>query len=256
MDIPFLVTVDLEGCWNPFANFKNFTALTNIESEEEAEMVGAEEGVFLRELGFSLDFSPVVDLQDEIWGCRAFPGDKDNIVNLASAYIRGMEGEGITTTLKHYPGKTLVVRDPHKYIVSADISSDDVYPFNSLSGKNLAPSIMVSHIISSGVIDSEGKPAVVSKPTIDNLKQQYNGLIISDEINMLGLKNYYKNIDDLYVDVFASGNDLVLNFNEDPNEIYRMIQVVKSGVEQGKISEEQIDASVKKILTLKGFEVK
>ena len=72
---------------------------------------------------------------------------------------------------------------------------------------------------------------------------------------MLGLKDFYPSIDDMYIAVFAAGNDLVLNFNEDPNEIYRMIIIVREAVESGEISEEQIDASVTKILELKGFNV-
>ena len=47
----------------------------------------------------------------------------------------------------------------------------------------------------------------------------------------------------------------MLNFNKDPNEIYRMIQIIKSAVEQGEIPEEQIDDSVRKILMAKGMKV-
>ena len=81
-------------------------------------------------------------------------------------------------------------------------------------------------------------------------------MIISDEISMLGLKNFYPTSDALYIAVFKAGNDLVLNFDEDPNEIYRMIQVVREAVLRGEIPEEQIDTSVKKILDAKGFVVK
>jgi len=115
---------------------------------------------------------------------------------------------------------------------------------------------MVSHIIAFGDVHSQGIPSVVSSDIIGPLKEDYSGLIISDDTMMLGLRNFYDDVDQLYVDVFAAGNDLVINFDEDPNEIYRMITVVEEAVNRGEISEEQIDNSVRKILTAKGFVVK
>ncbi len=253
MSIPFLVTTDLEGCWTPFGNFKNFTAVSEISTTKKAAEVGTEEGEFLAELGFTLNFAPVVDLNDEIWNCRSFPGDEKKITELAEAYIDGLQSTGIAATAKHYPGKTLVVKDPHKFVVAAEISAEDVYPFASISAQNKVKALMVSHVIASGAVDTEGKPAVVSTEVISKLKQNYSGVIISDEINMLGLKKYYSTMDEVYVAAFTAGNDIILNFNDDPNEIYHMIQVIKTAVEEGKISEEQLDDSVKKILELKGF---
>ncbi|MBI4980831.1 hypothetical protein HZC30_04720 [Candidatus Woesearchaeota archaeon] len=255
MTIPFIVTTDLEGCWTPFGNFKNFTSVSEIYTAEEASEIGTEEGEFLSALGFTLNFAPVVDLKDEIWNCRSFPGDEKQITELAEAYVDGIQSTGIAATAKHYPGKTLVVKDPHKFVVSAEISAADVYPFTSISAQDKVKAVMVSHVIASGAVDTKGKPAVVSEAVIGELKQNYSGLIISDEINMLGLKKYYPTMDEMYVAVFAAGNDLILNFNDDPNEIYHMIQVVKKAVEEKKISEDQIDYSVKKILELKGFTV-
>ena len=72
---------------------------------------------------------------------------------------------------------------------------------------------------------------------------------------MLGLKDFYTSLDEMYVGVFKAGNDIILNFDRDPNEVYRMIQVIKDAVIRGVIQEEQIDDSVERILQLKGFNV-
>ena len=114
---------------------------------------------------------------------------------------------------------------------------------------------MVSHVISTGEVDSQGVPAVVSKPVFNQLREGYNGLLISDEIHMLGLKTFFDTVDEMYVAVFNAGNDIVLNFDRDPNEVYRMIKVVAKAVEEGKISEEQIDDSLRRIFNAKGFVV-
>jgi len=255
MTIPFIVTVDLEGCWNPFANFKTFTAVSEIETEEAAFEKGVEEGKFLADLGFTLNYAPVVDLDDQIWKCRSFPGDKEEISELAKAYILGLQSQQIMATAKHYPGKTLVVKDPHKYLVVASIDDEDLYPYDYLFNNDIVSSVMVSHIITSGAIDSEGIPSVASEKVVKDIKKEFNGLIISDEVNMLGLKDFYATTEEMYIAVFKAGNDLVINFIEDPNEVYYMIQVVKRAVEEGIIPLQQVDNSVRKILTVKGFVV-
>ncbi len=256
MPVPFFVTADLEGCVTPFAAIRNFTSASEIKTIGEAYETGFKEGAFLKHLGFNLDFSPVVDLQDQIWKCRSFPGNEKQIAELAEAYISGLQAQGIMATAKHYPGKTLEVKDPHKYIVTANIDEKDLYPYRYLADKGKVDAIMVSHLITSGAIDSEGIPSVVSPKVIGEIKQNYSGLIISDEIHMLGLKKFYETTDEMYIAVFRAGNDIILDFDSDPNEVYRMIQVVKKAVEEGEISEEQIDASVTKILQAKGFIVK
>ncbi len=253
MDLPFFVTVDLEGCQNPFAAFHNFTSASEIMTEGAAFEKGSSEGKYLSSLGITINFAPVVDLQDTIWKCRSYPGNVEQITDLTEAYVLGLQKEAVVATAKHYPGKTLVVQDPHKFLVAADISKDDIFPYSQL--KSTVKAVMVSHIIASGVVDSKGIPAVVSPEVIGSVRSEYAGLIITDEINMLGLKNFYKNDDEMYLAVFNAGSDLILNFNEDPNEIYHMIQVISKAVDSGEISEQRIDDSVRRILLAKGFMV-
>ena len=255
MTIPFFVTADLEGCLNPFANFRNSTSVNEIDEVGDSFQKGSDDGKFLNELGFTINFAPVVDLKDQIWNCRSFPGNEKQIAELAEAYILGLQSQNILATAKHYPGKTLVINDPHKSLVVAEIGADDVYPYVYLSEQGQVGSLMVSHLIVTGEVDSGGSPSVVSNKVIGSIKDNFPGLIISDDTMMLGLRKFYSSVDELYVDVFNSGNDLIINFDEDPSEIYRMIQIVKEAVEEGKIDTENIDGSVRKILKAKGFVV-
>ncbi|HLC90862.1 MAG TPA: glycoside hydrolase family 3 N-terminal domain-containing protein [Candidatus Nanoarchaeia archaeon] len=256
MVIPFFITADAEGCFNPFENFWDFLPNNKIATVGEAFEKGFREGQEMKDLGFNLNFAPVVDLGDEIWKCRSFPGSEVEVAELAQAYTLGLQTQGIKATAKHYPGKTLIGKDPHKNIAEAEIEAKDLYPYYYLIEKGDVSSIMVSHLITTGEVDSQGVPSVVSVEVIEHLRQQFPGLIISDEIHMLGLKNYYATVDEMYIALFKAGNDLILNFDKDPNEVYRMIQVIKASVEAGDISEDHIDASVKKILEAKGFVVK
>jgi len=255
MTIPFFVSVDLEGCQNPFALFYNSTSASDIFTVEDALMKGERDGAYLNQLGINLNYAPVVDLGDEIWRCRSFPGNEKNVSVLAASYIKGLQGEQVIATAKHYPGKTLVVHDPHKNLVVASIDRSDIYPYSYLFQESNVSAVMVSHLIVSGEVSSEGKPSVVSSSLVGSVKEKFKGLIISDEINMLGLKNFYKTKEEMYIAVFKAGNDLVLDFNEDPNEVYHMISVVSDAVRLGLIPAAQIDLSVRKILTAKGFSV-
>ena len=174
MPIHFFVTADLEGCITPFANIKNFTAASEIETVGEAYEKGFQEGEFLRSLGFNLNFAPVVDLHDDIWKCRTFPGDEKKIAELAQAYTQGLQSQQVIATVKHYPGKTLVVKDPHKFIVTAEIDKEDIYPYKYLLERRNVKALMVSHLITSGEIDSQNLPSVVSKEVIDKIKKDFN----------------------------------------------------------------------------------
>ena len=255
MSIPFFVTADLEGCLNPLNNFYNSTPVSEIKTQGEAFQKGSDEGKYLREIGFNLNFAPVVDLDDQIWKCRSFPGTSEEIGELAAAYSLGLQKEGVIGTAKHYPGKTLVVKDPHKQLVEAGISENDLLPYGILRDKGKVKSVMVSHIIVTGEINSKGVPSVVSPDVMKKLREDYDGLIITDDTMMLGLRNFYDSVDDMYIAVWKAGADIVLNFDEDPNEMYRMILVVAEAVRSGEISEENIDASVTRILEAKGFVV-
>ncbi|MBI5392342.1 hypothetical protein HZA96_00600 [Candidatus Woesearchaeota archaeon] len=253
--IPFLFTIDLEGCGNPFESFVKFPAVVNISTNEEAYIVGYQQGLLLKELGFTINFAPVVDLNDTIWKCRSFNGTIEEISEKAASYIKGLQDTGIIATAKHFPGKTIIANDPHKSIVMTIIDKDDLEPFNYAKTASVS-AIMVSHQITSGVIDSNGKPSTVSKEVNAKIKEQFDGLVISDEIGMGGLKNYYKeDITDLYIDVFNSGNDLIIYFNTDISQLVELIDIIETAVRQGKIHEKDIDHSVQKILEAKGFTV-
>ena len=253
--IPIFVAADLEGCINPFENFQEFPSFKSINSTKEAYLAGYTEGKFLKELGFNINFAPVVDMNDTIWHCRSFLGSTKDISNKANAYIKGLTDNGIIATSKHYPGKTLSTQDTHKSVSFATINEDDIIPFEDTISNNV-PAIMVSHQIVDGLVNSDSKPAVVSDNVINGLRGKFTGLVITDEIRMSGIKNYYNDNDKKYIDLFKADNDIILNFDKDAREIEHMISVVEKAVNKGIINESRIDRSVIRILNAKGIKVK
>ena len=250
--IKLFVAVDLEGCNTPFDNFKDFKFASEVKTLEEAYEMGKEHGQFLRELGFNLNFAPVVDLNDAIWECRAFKGSPDEIAKKARSYLKGLREQGIISTVKHFPGRTLEALDPHKDILYTEIREEDLIPFSETL--NITDTIMVSHQITTGVVDTNRKPAVVSA-AVNDLSNKFDGMIVTDEIGMMGLKKFYKTDKERYIDLLNVNNDVVLMFHTDTFVLERFIDAIEEGVEKGGISEERIDKSVRKILGFKGYSV-
>ncbi len=68
----------MEGFWNPppFHGSKNFG---EIKTGEEAYELGTSHGKILKELGFNLDFSPIVESRNTVWPGRTFTGLNEEI---------------------------------------------------------------------------------------------------------------------------------------------------------------------------------
>jgi beta-glucosidase-like glycosyl hydrolase len=113
---------------------------------------------------------------------------------------------------------------------------------------------MIGHHIVSGELNSAGKPSSVSEEVIASLND-FSGLVIADEINMAGLKSFYQDKTEQYVGLINAGENLILDFDLNPVSLYKLILEIEKEVEKGRINEEKIDKSVRKILKMKGYKV-
>lgn len=248
--IKLFVSADLEGIWNPFSNFYTSPKFSDIETKEEAYVLGIEHGEILKRIGFNLNFAPVAEFSDKVYGGRAFKGTKEEIKEKLSSYIKGLQ-KNVLGTCKHYPGKGMI-KNLHITKDEQIISKDDLELFD-VCFKNNVSAVMIGHQIVSGEVDSNGKPASVSDEVISNIIG--NQLIISDEINMLGLKRAYPIKRKLYRELINSGENIILDFFLNPVSAYKLILKIEVEVKSGEIDEDKIDQSVKKILMAKGYKV-
>lgn len=254
--IKLFIAADMEGYWNPFVNFYKSKSFGEINSSDEAYDLGKEHGKILRELGFNLDFSPVVEVKNKVWPGRSFKGSEQQVKEKISGYIRGLHEEEILSTAKHYPGGSMV-KNPHWFKYKTQISSKDLEYFDYSVSEGV-DAIMVGHPIVYGALDSKGKQSTISPEVIGNLRKNFSGLIITDAVTMWGLRwSYLLNFNKLYPDLIMAGNDIVLDVY--PYLNYKAIKIkikeIEKAVYKGKISEERIDESVKRILETKGYEV-
>lgn len=250
--INLFVSTDMEGYWNPFKFYqtKNFSQIKN---KQEAYNLGKEHSKVLKEIGFNIDFSPVVETKNKVWPGRSFNGNVNEIKEKIEGYITGLQEDGILATAKHYPGGSLI-KNPHIFKVKAKISNEDI-EFFDVAIKNNVSAIMISHASVYGAVDSKGKQCTISEAIISGLRKKFKGLIITDEINMLGLKwSYLLNSNKIYIDLINAGNDVILDFSS-YNKVKKRIEETKKAVNSGKISEEKINEHVKRILERKGYKI-
>ena len=251
--IKLLVATDMEGAWTPFHNTEPdqvFPAFSDIETYYEAEEIGFEEGELLRKIGFNLNLAPVAEYSDEVYGGRTFSGSEEEIADKIASYIKGLQ-KNVLGTCKHYPGKSMK-KNLHYVSDEQEISKEDLYLFDVCIKNNIS-SIMVSHQVVRGELDSKGKPSTVSEEVISTIDNSV--LIIADEINMKGLSNFYRDKTEIYADLINSGENIILDFKLNSYELNKLIRELKKEVERGNIDEQNIDESVKKILTIKGYEL-
>jgi beta-N-acetylhexosaminidase len=247
--INLFVSTDLEGAWVPKGIAYKFPKFSEINTSEQAYEVGYKHGFLLNRLGFNINFAPVSELSDSAYGGRTFTGTNEEIKQKIESYIQGIQ-ENIFGVCKHYPGNALQV-NLHFRKSTETITNEDLELFQACINNNVS-GIMISHHISQGELDSNGKPSTVS-PEIINSLSEYNGLIIADEINMKGLKNTYPNKRELYRHLINAGNDLILDFDLDSKELNDLLKVLEQDLNAGIISQEQVDKSVKKILEAKKY---
>lgn len=251
-----LITVDLEGCIEPTSEFRDFQSFKQVNTSGQAYELAKRQGRFLSDIGADINFAPVVDLEDSIWGCRSFPGDYRTVAEKSCAYVEGLQEENVMATVKHYPGSTLKGKDPHNEMKKVTVSERDIFPFRSTMRCGV-DAVMPSHQITNGTVDTEGVPADVSDVSRKNIREKHNfsGLIVSDAISMEGLTNFYNDTTKRYIDLFRN-NDVILNLIGGRNDTVDMINRVEKAVKEGRLKKKFIDQSTKRLLLNKGWKVK
>ena len=216
----------------------------------------------LYQSGVNVNLAPVVDLcinpDNPVINKleRCYSKDPEQTTQMASIFIDAHKNKNILTVLKHFPGHGSSDGDTHEgYVdISSNWSAVELLPFQNLINMNKADMIMVAHVFNSKI--DPIFPASLSIDTITNLlihKMGYQGLIISDDLQMAALTDHFSEKDILYRAIMA-GNDLLIygnNLRYKSDLLNRKIKLINELIHEGKISEARIDKSWQKILRVK-----
>ena len=109
-----------------------------------------------------------------------------------------------------------------------------------------ADMVMTGHIILPEL--DENYPASLSPTVINILRNdlKFDGVIITDDLCMDAINTVYT-VEEAAVQAVLAGNDMLLR----PADVDAAMSAILAAVEDGTITEEQIDQSVRRILTMK-----
>lgn len=205
-------------------------------------------------LGFNLDFAPVADIwsnpDNTVIGERAYSDDYAQAAELVGNAVKGFNDGGVMCTLKHFPGHGDTAEDSHyssAYVhrTKEEIMADEMQPFRSGIEAG-AEFVMVGHLI---VPDIDEVPATLSYKIATGILRdelKFEGVAITDSFEMESIADNYS-VDDAVVMSVKAGMDMILQ----PKDMVSAVNSIEQAVADGELSEDRIDESVRRILTLK-----
>ncbi len=260
--IPLFVSVDQEGgrinrLPSSMGTFLSAKAIGDKNDSTYAFNAGVKIAIALKQLGFNLDFAPVLDIysnpKNTVIGDRAFGTTADKVSKFGIQVMKGLNSKNIIPTAKHFPGHGDTEVDSHIGLpvvtkTVAELTSFEFKPFISAIENNV-PMIMVAHILLSKV---DTLPSSLSYKVVTNILRKqlgYNGVVITDDITMGAITENYT-LADAAVKAINAGCDIVLVAQDSQNSIV-VVNALKSAYQNGQITEKRIDESVYRILKLK-----
>ncbi|MDF9800046.1 beta-N-acetylhexosaminidase [Catalinimonas alkaloidigena] len=260
-DVPLLIAMDAE--WgigmrlDSTINYPFQMTLGAIQDDNMLYQMGKDIARQFKRSGMHVNFAPVVDVnnnpQNPVINFRSFGEDKYNVADKGIAYMKGMQDEHILTTAKHFPGHGDTDTDSHYALPQINhnrerLDSLELYPFRKIIESGVG-GIMVAHLNIPSLDPTPGLPSTLSKPIVTNLLKEelgFEGLIVTDAMNMKGVTagNEQGVVDK---DAILAGND-VLEFTEN---VPKAIAEIKKAIDQGLISQEEIDLRCRKMLAVK-----
>ena len=265
MGIPMFLSVDEEGgmvsriSGRGFSGIPDIPAMMEIGNSEvvtNAYETGSTIGAYLKELGFNLDFAPVADVasnpNNTVIGSRAFSTDAAIAAQMVAEYVKGMQGQNILTTLKHFPGHGDTAQDSHyssavSYKTKEELQQCEFLPF--VSGIDAgATFVMVGHVALPNVT-GDNLPATLSGSIVMSILREelkFDGIIITDAMDMGAIVNHYSS-SEAAVRAIQAGIDVILM----PKNFQEAYTGVIQAVKEGTITEERIEESLKRILKVK-----
>jgi beta-N-acetylhexosaminidase len=256
--IPLIVAVDQEGGRVSSAPWVTYhppaAAVGQSGDPAQAQRIAEEIGRQLDAVGVNTDLAPVVDTGfGAAIGDRSFATDPHLVSKMGAAAVRGFEAVGIISTAKHFPNHGAAKVDSHTGLPVVDhdmqtVLSYDLPPFKQ-AVKAGVPTVMGGHLLYPA-IDPE-RPASLSPNAIKLLRQEvgFEGVIITDDLAMEGAKQG-GTVAQAALKAVSAGADMLI-ISSPPQEQVDAYAAVVQGVKQGRISQDQINDSVDRILKLK-----
>lgn len=257
-NIPLLIGTDEEG--GTVNRVSKYFRSYPFDSPQDIFNAGGYDGIianttekaeFLQEFGINVNFAPVADVStgpSDFMYARTFGRDAKATANYVTKVVKTMKEAKEGSVLKHFPGygnngdtHTSVIRDERPY---SQFEKNDYLPFKAGIEAG-ADCVLVSHNIVTCI--DENTPASLSKEVHAILRNdlKFSGVIITDDLIMGGITQFGDSAS-VAVQAVLAGNDMLLS-----GDAVVQSKAIIAAVQDGRISEEQINQAVVRILTWK-----
>ncbi len=259
--IPLLVSADLErGLAMRIRRGTPFPSAMAIGASRDTVLafeVGKAIAREARAIGVHQNYAPVADVntnpRNPVINTRAFGDNVDMVEQMVVAFTRGTQEGGAVATIKHFPGHGDTELDSHLDLpvlplTRGRLDSVELKPFRAAIDRG-ARSVMIAHLGVPAIERDASLPASLSSNVIEKLLRKeygFGGLVVSDAMEMRGVVRGYS-VTESTVKAVRAGTDMILL----PPNADIAITAIAAAVRNHEISEERINASVRKILETK-----
>ncbi|MDA3950021.1 MAG: glycoside hydrolase family 3 protein [Spirochaeta sp.] len=265
VSIPLLIGVDQEGGvvrrLVPSSRMPatEIPSASRVGRSADAQLAFQLAGVIARELrslGINLNLAPVADVltnpDNPVIGSRAYGTDPEIVATMVDATVRGLQTNGVSAALKHFPGHGDTLEDSHVGLATLPHAMDrleavELPPF--VRGIAAGSDAVLTGHISVPPLTGDATPATLSRDITTGLLREhlgFEGVIITDALTMAALTNSYTTRE-IPLRAIAAGADILLR-PADTRQAYREII---AALERGDLTIARIEESVRRILLLK-----
>lgn len=219
-----------------------------------ARVAGAGIGSYLSKFGLNMNLAPVADVNtnpdNPVVGHRAYSSDPEVVTVMAEFMATGLKSRNIIPVYKHFPGHGDTAEDSHTQLAVSNKTLEQLrecewLPYAKLTEMDC---VMVAHVALPSVT-GDMTPATLSyKIVTEHLRQElgFQGVVMTDAMEMGAITNTYGS-GEAAVKAIAAGCDMILC----PQDFQAAYAAVLEAVKDGTLTEQRIDESVYRILTLK-----
>jgi beta-N-acetylhexosaminidase len=262
--IPLFIAVDQEGgrvnrLKGEFTQAPSPTSIAESGDIKQAKTFALTSAKEMRSVGINFNLAPVADIH---FSDRSYGNDPETVIKFAGSALEGYKEGGVFTCLKHFPGHGATTIDTHHALpivnkTLEELEAWEFIPFFTLQ----ADAIMTAHILLPH-IDRENCATLSKTILTDILRKNFDGLIISDSLAMQGVLENCSSSDEAAIATILAGADMLILggsqltgektlFEFTVSDFVRIHRSIVNAIQNGRISEKQIDESISRIMQLK-----
>jgi len=268
-ETPLLIAIDQEGgrvarlkTERDFPRTVSAEYLGDLNNPDSTRKYAVEQTKLLTDLGFNVNFAPVVDLNtnpdNPVIGQldRSYSADPRIVTTHASIVIEEHQNQNLLPVIKHFPGHGSAWNDSH--VGMADVTDTweeiELEPYRNLSSTDYQFAVMTAHVMNSNLDDE--LPATLSKNVQKGLLRDdigFEGMLFSDDMQMDAIRSFY-GLEFSIEHALNAGVDMLIFANNSvywPDIVPNAVQIIVDLVESGAVSEERVDEAYDRVMETK-----